>query len=102
MSWFSTSHNGMPVSGRGWTESQWRRAPRRKVPVGRLIATNRGHYLDEARAERYAKSRKGGDIYVVQDGSRLYIADGHHRVAAAMLRGERSIPARVKQAGDPT
>ncbi|WP_181780933.1 ParB N-terminal domain-containing protein [Pseudonocardia pini] len=85
--------------GSGWTDSEWRRAPRRRVPVRKLVATNRHHFLDERRAARYAKTRKGGDVYVVDAGGRLYLADGHHRVVAAMMRGETSIRARVMQAG---
>lgn len=47
MGWFSKSHSGMPDvgQGEGWRESSWRRAPRRTVPVSKLVAANRGHYL---------------------------------------------------------
>jgi hypothetical protein len=102
MSWFSKTTNGMPAfgQGQGWTPSSWRRAPRKRVPVGKLVSTNRGGYLNQGRAARYARNRSGGDVYVVQHGGRYYIADGHHRAVAAMMRGEKTVTARVKRAGD--
>lgn len=102
--WFTTTTNGMPSlgQGEGWTASSWRRAPRKRVPVTRLVATNRGGYLNESRAAKYARTGGGADIYVVEHGGRYYIADGHHRAVAAMMRGEKSITARVKRAGDPS
>jgi hypothetical protein len=85
--------------GAGWTTSEWRRAPRRRVPLRRLIAANRGRYLDERRVARYVRSRPGGDIWVVEHRGRLYVADGHHRAAAAIDRGDSTIGARVMTVG---
>lgn len=101
-SWFTTTVNGMPDLGQGpgWTPSSWRRAPRRQVPVDRLVSTNLGGYLSETRAARYARRAGGGDVYVIEHAGRFYIADGHHRAVAAMMRGEKTITARVKRAGD--
>jgi uncharacterized ParB-like nuclease family protein len=107
VSWFNEMTNGMPAlgQGQGWTPSSWRRAPRKQVPVAKLVSTNRGGYLSQRRAARYARkggSVGGGDVYVVEHEGRYYIADGHHRAVAAMMRGEKTITARVKRAGDPS
>lgn len=101
MGLFSRSHNGMPDVGQGdgWSASSWRRAPRRRVPVSKLESTNRGHYLNPRTAAKYARGG-GGDPYVVESGGRYYLADGHHRAAAAVARGDRYITVRVKRPGD--
>lgn len=100
MGWFSRSHNGMPDLGQGdgWTAAEWRRAPRGSVPVSKLEATNRGHYLNPRTAAKYARGG-GGDLYVVESGGRFFIADGHHRAAAAIARGDKRVTARVLRAG---
>lgn len=99
---FAAAVDGMPDlgQGRGWTPADWRRAPREQVPVSRLVATNRRGYLDEARVARYARGGGGGDIYVVAHGGRYWIADGHHRAAAAMVRGRAKVTARVLRPRD--
>lgn len=99
---FKRKTDGMPDlgQGRGWSESSWRRAPKKQIPVDRLISTNRGGYLDGRRAERYARTGHKGRIYVVERGGDYYVADGHHHVVAAMLRGEKTITAHVKRPGD--
>jgi ParB-like nuclease family protein len=101
--WFHHAADGMPNFGQGlgWTPASWRRAPRKQVPVGKLVSTNRRGYLSERRAARYARTG-GADIYVVEHAGRYYIADGHHRAVAAMMRGDTTIAARVKRAGDRT
>lgn len=93
--------DGMPDVGQGdgWSESEWRRAPRRTVRTADLVSTNRGGYLSRRRVEKYARGG-GGDPYVVEHRGRYYIADGHHRAAAAIARGEKTIPVRVKRGGD--
>lgn len=100
MSWFSGKVNGMPDFGQGdgWTASEWRRAPRRNVPVRKLVSTNRGGYLNKAKAAKYS-SGGGGDPYVVECNGRYYVADGHHRIYAAAARGERTIKVRIMRAG---
>lgn len=100
MGWFRKSVNGMPDlgQGEGWTAAEWRRAPKKRVPVSKLVAANRGHYLNPKTAAKYAKGG-GGDPYVVESGGRYYIADGHHRAAAAIARGETHVTVRVKRGG---
>lgn len=101
MSPFTRSVDGMPNVGQGsgWTATEWRRAPSRTVPVAQLVATNRGGYLDEQRVARYARRwGSGSPINVIDHGGRFYIADGHHRAAAAITRGRRSVRARVMKA----
>ena len=102
MRWFRESTDGMPDlgQGEGWSEASWRRAPCKQVPVTKLVSTNRRRYLSEHRAARYARRRGVDDIYVVEHAGRYFIADGHHRAVAVMMRGESMITARVKRAGD--
>lgn len=97
---FARAVFGMPDFGQGagWTEASWRRAPRRAVPVHRLVSTNLGGYLNQKIVDRYV-ARAGGEPYVIEHEGVHYIADGHHRIAAAMVRGEETIVARVKQVG---
>lgn len=101
MSWFSNKVNGMPDVGQGdgWSASSWRSAPRKRIPVSKLVSTNLGGYLSPSKVAKYAKSGGGGEPYVVEHNGRYYVADGHHRAAAAMARGEKSITVRVKRGG---
>lgn len=99
---FAAAVDGMPHVGQGdgWTESSWRRAPRKTVRVADLVATNRGGYLDAARVARYAERAPGGEPCVVEHDGRYYVADGHHRAAAAIARGDKTIQVLVKRGGD--
>jgi hypothetical protein len=94
---FRSRRDGMPDVGQGtgWKESEWRRAPTRRVRLADLIAVNRGGYLDEAIVARYVRSGGGGKPCVVEHRGCLYVADGHHRAVAAWRRGENHIKARV-------
>lgn len=96
---FRRKVDGMPDVGQGdgWTVSSWRSAPKKRVPVAKLVSTNRGGYLNPRKVAKYS-SGGGGTPYVVQDGGTYYVADGHHRAAAAAARGEKYITARVKRA----
>lgn len=93
--------DGMPDVGQGdgWTESSWRRAPKKIVRTSDLVSTNLGGYLSRRRVKKYA-SGGGGTPYVVEHRGRYYIADGHHRAAAAIARGDTTIQVRVKRGGD--
>ena len=99
MGWFGRKHDGMPNvgQGEGWSESEWRRAPKKRVKVSDLESTNRGHYLDAKKVAKYAKSGRGGDPYVIEHKGRYYVADGHHRAAGAHARGDKTITVRVKR-----
>ncbi len=101
MGWFSSKTNGMPDvgQGNGWTKSSWRSAPRKSVPASKLVSTNKGGYLDEKRVARYAKNGRKGEPLVVEHKGRYYVADGHHRAAAAMARGEKNVTVRVQRGG---
>ncbi len=89
--------DGMPNvgQGNGWTAREWSKAPGRQVRLTDLISINRGGYLDEQVVARYVRSGGGGKPCVVEHRGRLYVADGHHRAAAAWRRGETHIKARV-------
>lgn len=91
--------NGIPDVGQGsgWTDTQWRAAPVRSVRLTGLIATNRGHYLDEQRVASYVRSSPGGKPYVLEHRGRLYCVDGHHRATAAYRRGDTHIRVHVKR-----
>src|SRR5690606_17383070 len=99
---FKRKTDGMPDlgQGRGWSESSWRRAPKKQIPVDRLTSTNKGGYLSMRRAEEYVRATHVGRIYVVERGGDYYVADCHHHVVAAMLRGEKTITAHVERRGD--
>lgn len=101
MGWFSRSSDGMPDlgQGKGWTAAEWRKAPTKRVPVSKLVAANKGHYLDPKKVAKYAKSGGGGKPLAVESGGRYYLADGHHRAAAAIQRGEKYVTVRVKRGG---
>lgn len=98
MSLFKRTVNGMPNVGQGdgWTAAEWRRAPKKKVPVERLVSTNLGGYLNPRKVAKYRRGG-GGTPYVIEDGGEYYVADGHHRAAAAIARGERYVTVRVKR-----
>lgn len=100
MSVFKRSVNGMPDVGQGdgWTAAEWRRAPKVRVPVAQLVSTNLGGYLNASKVRKYSNGR-GGTPCVVETGGSYYVADGHHRAAAAIARGEKHITVRVKRGG---
>lgn len=99
MKLFKRKVNGMPVEGEGWTASSWATAPKRTLPVKQLISTNRNGYLNLRKVAQYGNG--GGALpWVVDYGGSYYVADGHHRVAAAAKRGDKTITVRVKRNGD--
>jgi ParB-like nuclease domain len=74
------------------------------VPIDRMIATQ--SHVTEMGLRQYrlpTTPKHAYDLPIVYrtDDGRLYIADGHHRIVAALKRGERSIMARVVDIGDP-
>lgn len=94
---FRFSLDGRPEVGQGdgWTAREWRRAPKRLVRVTDLVATNRGHFLDEQQVARYVRRAPRILPWVMQHGDCLYVVDGHHRVVAAFRRGEELVRAHV-------
>lgn len=98
MGLFSRKVNGMPDVGQGdgWTAAEWRRAPKKRIRVDRLVSTNLGGYLSPRKVAKYSGGG-GGTPYVVEDGGQFYVADGHHRAAAAIQRGDTHITVRLKR-----
>lgn len=81
--------------------SDWYRKER--VPIDRMIATQHHVTAKGLRQYRLTSPKHDIDLPIVYrtDDGRLYIADGHHRIVAAIKRGEQSIMARVIDIGDP-
>lgn len=81
-------------------------APIQKVPVGRLVTNGQksvrvdqvAHYISNRGASGTRHGRESihptDHPIVVRVGGRDVTYDGHHRVTAAILRGDRSIDAR--------
>lgn len=75
-----------------------------RVNVADLIATQQ--HVTETGLAKYAKPMTRVQaselplVYKTDDG-RLYIADGHHRLAAAAIRGQRQVDALIVDIGDP-
>lgn len=92
MGWFSSRTDGMPDFGQGDGYKPSSFSTRKRVPVSKLVSTNRGGYL------RPDKHKGSGTVYAVEKGGRYYIADGHHTAAAAIARGDKSVNVRVRKA----
>ena len=74
-----------------------------RVSVADLIATQ-SHVTDVGLA-KYVKAKRVPTselplVYKTDDG-RYYIADGHHRIVAAVMRGQKQVDARIVDIGDP-
>jgi len=69
----------------------------RPVFLQTLISTQQGLTTKNVRdiIEKHAWDSAGEPPVVVNVAGRLYLLDGHHRVAAAILAGERQIDAEV-------
>lgn len=74
MGFFSRKHDGMPDvgQGEGYTEKEWKRGRRERVPVSKLESTNRGGYLNPKLVEKAARGR-GKDSYVIEHRGRYYV-----------------------------
>lgn len=71
--------------------------PKRKVKLSELTAMQ--NRVDTGKVEALAENGAAGGSklpVVVQHDGRLWIADGHHRLAAAWLRGEETAEVRFK------
>jgi hypothetical protein len=94
--YFRRTANGMPNFGQGaggWPVGAFK--TKKRVPVSRLVSTNRSAYLDESRVERYMRRFFKDPVYVVEKDGWYYIADGHHTAAAEIKRGRSYVDARV-------
>lgn len=66
--------------------------PRVKVRLDKVVATQR--YYDQAKVDDIAEKgpKKSGITPIVHPfNGKYYLADGHHRVAAAIQRGDTHI-----------
>jgi hypothetical protein len=94
----------LPFERKPQVPSRWSdRYHKEHVPIDRMIATQ--HHVTEKGLKQYRLTAPKHDIdlplvYRIDDGQ-LYIADGHHRIVAALKRGDQSIMARVIDIGDP-
>jgi len=102
-----SAYSGIPHSE---MHKRIREAPVQRVPVEKL-SSNGQRSVSEAGVARYfdrPRSRakdQGGDHpvdkpIVVKSGGQHVTYDGHHRIAAAILKGETHIDARVVDLGD--
>lgn len=87
----------------GWSCSQWRSAPEYTVRIDRLIATDTGRMsADRIRHHltRGAKAEHNWPISALYIHGDYWLVEGHHRVAAAVLRGEDAIRVHVIEVED--
>jgi hypothetical protein len=88
-----------PYGPSGLTTAKWKRqiAPE-LVRIADLILSQTGVTIEGLIHHRVGqRPGYGGDEFphVIEHGGRLYLEDGHHRVALAILRGRKFIEARV-------
>jgi lysophospholipase L1-like esterase len=90
----------LPFERKPQIPARWhKRFREERVPIDRMIATQRS--VTEAGVKKYARSTDEPPIIYRTDDGRLYIADGHHRIVAAIARGEQRVTARIIDIGDP-
>jgi hypothetical protein len=79
-------------------DPSWREAkgPVRAVPLSK-ITTTQPHIERPAVAEYIATGDKKPVVLVEYEGQ-LYLRDGNHRASAALLRGDKTVKARIVQA----
>lgn len=77
----------------------WEGAPVRQVPVAKLVHTQ--EWLKPGTLEHLVNQprKKREKPEVIEHEGTLYIHDGHHGASAALLRGQRTIKAKVWRAG---
>jgi hypothetical protein len=85
---------GRPYPPTGLTTALWASVPVEPVPLAELVTTQA--HLDLA-ALLDDTVRPGSDLrpHVVEHDGVLYLEDGHHRCARAVLRGMTHVRARV-------
>jgi hypothetical protein len=69
----------------------------RSIPIASIIATQ--DWLFPGRAAEYASGERvaGGRPIALHLNGRFYLSDGHHRAAAAWLKGDTEIEAEVRE-----
>uniref|UniRef100_UPI003F49A1D9 hypothetical protein n=1 Tax=Pseudonocardia sp. CA-138482 TaxID=3240023 RepID=UPI003F49A1D9 len=92
------------IPGADYSEKGWNRAPVERVRITNAHATQ--NWLSRSGVDRYyaRPGAAGSPKYplVVLRENRTYVMDGHHRVTAALRRGETHITARVQRPGGGT
>lgn len=93
-----TVAEGRPYPPTGIDSKQWRQLPAETVPIADMVTTQR--HLDLEALVHDLRSPWSDDLpNVVAHAGHLYLEDGHHRVARALLAGETHILARVFRRG---
>lgn len=93
---YISRENGTPWGETGMTTAKWKELPGSLVLMSELIAMQDGVYL-KALLDPYHIVPFTGDpyVHVVSYDGKLYLEDGHTRVARLMLRGKKYVTARV-------
>lgn len=79
--------------------TDWETLPVTHIPLDHLTPTQNSLLIDRLIDITNGQPRDGGDTYghTVHYNGRLYIHDGHHDWALRWLRGEQTVPVRVKR-----
>ena len=70
-----------------------------RVRIAELLASplvDAGAHLAAERVEHYVEEPEPPPVVVFETPEGLLLADGYHRVAAARLRGEETVPAVIR------
>jgi uncharacterized protein (DUF1015 family) len=85
----------IPLSPEQFEKKSNHAIPRVRIRLDKIVPTQR--YWDQAKVDDIAAkgvNEKGVEPLVNKVGGLYYLGDGHHRVAAAMQRGDRLITAK--------
>lgn len=92
--------------GRPWGEADllvalWKLAPWQTVRLDELVLTQDKLNAETLFAAVRGKTPGGGDPlpHLVRWKGRLFVSDGHHRIALAIIRGAETIDARILEIG---
>lgn len=70
---------------------------RMEVPTKNIVITQ--EYITQKGIDKYKGKSKTEPPILVKRGSKFYVADGHHRIAAAVANGKKSITADILRYG---